>query len=529
MTSMSALQSTMSRVSSAPFQDAGLPSVLPASQQAPAVPSPSTIVSIGANNQGRAPDPTYSIPATALPLQWKTRSSDAVSSLMAGNFFTSSIGNRFQGVGSALLGMLKNGTSQFAQSVTQALTKSTSESTAVTKPGTDQVQYPLAEQKLRIQTKSGIDVEIVLSSQDDRLEVQMQSSGELSDAERVALGNLAGAFQDAIDGISAKDPVLNLSGLTKFDSTVLASVDFHSSITLNQKGPQTVDFHADSASRSVKLDGPLGTLDVSVDMRDSSVWGNSKQRAAAIDNYIKQFDKAASRGNADKALATMFKDAFTQMNSDYVAPSQQPKITLADVDHAMLTGMADFKASVKQVPQSSNPKILSEVDTFSYDASQTTKVGGDGQFNRTIAQQQQSHLTASYHMSLVPNVPLILTTDNKSQNYYYKQIDDSAESSIGIAYTKGVLSEAFSVQSAKQSTRTSKYELGQLSSDITVPSEASQQRDILESLKPLMDELKKDSPSAVYNWQKNLEEVHGQVLLQADPADLNNTGWRIPD
>ncbi|MNP83026.1 hypothetical protein D3C76_1818440 [compost metagenome] len=44
-----------------------------------------------------------------------------------------------------------------------------------------------------------------------------------------------------------------------------------------------------------------------------------------------------------------------------------------------------------------------------------------------------------------------------------------------------------------------------------------------------MDELKKDSPSAVYNWQKKLEEVHGQILLQADPADINNTGWNIAD
>lgn len=276
------------------------------------------------------------------------------------------------------------------------------------------------------------------------------------------------------------------------------------------------------------MDGPVGTMSVSVDMRDSSIWGNAKQKAAAIDSYLKQFDKAASRGNADKSLLGMFKDAFTQMNTDYVAATQQPKISLADIDHAMLTGLADFKASVKQVTTSPNPKNLSEVDSFAYDASQTTQVGGINQFNRSISQQQQSNLKASYHMSLIPDVPLILTSDKQSQNYYYKQIDDTATSKVGISYTKGVLSEAYIEQSAKQSTRTSKYELGVLTEDATTPFNASQKRDILESLKPLLDDLKKEVPGALYNWQQKLLEVHGQVLLQSDPADLETKSWSIP-
>ncbi len=528
MTSISALQSAMSP-SNVPSASAGSSRVLQGQVQAQsaATPSQSTIVTLGASKQNSAPEPIYSIPriesAAAAPLVWKVRPNDAVSGLMAGNFFSQSIGNRFKGIGSALLEMLKDGANGLTQSVSQA----PDETAEVAAPGTSKAPSPWAEQKLRIQTKSGIDVEIVLGSQDDRLQVQMQSSGDLSDAERIALGNLATGFQDAIDGISAKPPVLNLAGLTQFDSKVLSSVDFHSSIALDGKTPQTLDFHADSTTRSVNLDGPVGTLNVSVDMRDSSIWGNAGQRAAAIDSYLKQFDKAASRGNADKELAAMFKDAFTQMNSDYVAPTQQAKISLADVDHAMLTGLADFKASIKQVPESSNPKNLSETDTFAYDASQATQVGGPNQFNRTIAQQQRSHLTASYHMSLIPDVPLILTTDNKSQNYYYKQIEDSAESSIGLAYTKGVLNEAFSMQSAKQSTRTSKYEMGELTADTTTPFEASQKRDILESLKPLMEDLKKNTPSALYNWQQKLEEVHGQILLQTDPADLQDKGWSI--
>ena len=291
---------------------------------------------------------------------------------MAGNFFSSSLGSRLQGLGSALLAMVKNGADGFTQSVALA----PRESSEVDSADTQNSSYPAAEIKLQIRTQSGVDVAIVLGSENDRLQVQMQSSGELSDAERTALGDLAAGFQDAIDGLAAKPPVLNLSGLTKFDAKVLSSVDMQSSVTLDNDGPQKLAFHADSTSRSVNMDGPVGTMSVSVDMRDSSIWGNAKQKAAAIDSYLKQFDKAASRGNADKSLLGMFKDAFTQMNTDYVAATQQPKISLADIDHAMLTGLADFKASVKQVTTSPNPKNLSEVDSFAYDASQTTQVGG---------------------------------------------------------------------------------------------------------------------------------------------------------
>ncbi|MNR76101.1 hypothetical protein D3C72_67560 [compost metagenome] len=529
MTSLSALQSalTPSSLASTAGRNAGSAAASRTTQtQVPAAPQQSTVVTLGANNVSQVADPTYSIPSigAAAGTVWQVRSNDAVSSLMAGNFFSRSVVNRFSGIGSALLGMLRDG----AQGFTQSVALDSSAATALAAVGTQKAAYPQADEKLVVKTKSGVEVEISLSTQDDKLQVQMQSSGELSDAERVALGKLAEGFQDAIDGIGTKPPQLKLAGLTNFDATVLSSVEFHASVTLDSKGPQTLSFNADSVSRSVKLDGPLGTLDVSVDMRDFSIWGNSKQRDAAVNNYLKQFDQAAKRGNADKELMGLFKDAFTQMNSDYVKPEgQQARISLADVDHAMLSGMADFKASVKQVPQSPNPKLLSELDTFAYEASQKTDIAPTNQANRSVSQQQRSRLTASYHMSLVPDVPLVLTADNKSQNYYYKEIDDAADSTVGFSYTKGVLSEAFAIQSAQQSTRTRKYELGTLTDDATSPFNASLKRDILATLKPFLEDLGDKSASEMFDWQQKLEEVHGQILLQSDPAKLNDNSWSL--
>ena len=217
MTAISALQSTASRSNVPSAPNIGVPGAVSSPSQSV---QQSTIVTLGVNNQALAIDPTYSVSA---PI-WKVRSNDAVSTLMAGNFFSSSLGSRLQGLGSALLAMVKNGADGFTQSVALA----PRESSEVDSADTQNSSYPAAEIKLQIRTQSGVDVAIVLGSENDRLQVQMQSSGELSDAERTALGDLAAGFQDAIDGLAAKPPVLNLSGLTKFDAKVLSSVDMQS-------------------------------------------------------------------------------------------------------------------------------------------------------------------------------------------------------------------------------------------------------------------------------------------------------------
>ncbi|WP_325512110.1 hypothetical protein [Oxalicibacterium sp.] len=529
MTSLSSLQPA-NRSPSAPSTNTVLSRVLPGNTEAQSS-QQSAIVTVGAGNPERVPEQTYSIPRTSVASSspvWKTNANDAISSRMAGNFFSRSLTNRFTGLGSALLDMLKNGTSNFSQSVT----RSSAGSAAISSSSQQIPPFPLANEKLVVKTKSGVEVTISLSNQDDHLEVAMDSSGELGDAERAALGNLSAAFQDAIDGLSAKPPRLDLAGLTQFDPTALSSVDFHSRITLDDQASQTLDFHADATTRTLNLDGPTGMMNVSIDMHDPSIWGSSKQRADAIDSYLKQFDQAASRGNADKSLMAMFKDAFTQMNSSYAAAPQQqqlqrhPAITLADADHAMLTGLADFNASIGQVPKSPNPMHLSELDTFSYQVSQSTTVKGTNQLNRSISQQQQSHLSASYHLSLIPDVRLELTTENKSQNYYYKQIDDTANSSTEIAYTKGKLTNASSTQSASQSTHVLKYEMGKVTKDTTTPFNASLTRDILATLKPFLDDSRLQTPDDIYRWEQTLSNVHDQSFLRSNPADLHASDWK---
>lgn len=114
---------------------------------------------------------------------------------------------------------------------------------------------------LGITTRSGVEVKLSLDSQDDGLAVRMSTSGELSEAEAGALGGLAQAFQEAIDGMAQGQPKISLSGLMQFDQNVLASVNLHAEVKVRTEpqSTQTLDFQADSAQRKVSFKGVAGS------------------------------------------------------------------------------------------------------------------------------------------------------------------------------------------------------------------------------------------------------------------------------
>ncbi|WP_231502103.1 hypothetical protein [Herbaspirillum sp. RV1423] len=358
------------------------------------------------------------------------------------------------------------------------------------------------------------------------------SKGKLTDAERDALQKLAGGFQDAIDGLAAVPPRLNLGGLTQFDPALLSSVDLHASVPAGGSDKQTIDFHADSKQRTVSANGPSGAMKVSVDTSNSAILGSAAQQKQAIDRYLKQFDAAQNRGHGGASLMGMFKDAFREMNSNIGTQQQQQQqraqnpsaIWLNKTDQSMLTGLADFSASVTQNADWSNPMRRDESDTFSYQTSQNSSVKGSGQLNRSITQDQQSHLSASYHESLLADVPLKLSTDRQSQNYYYRQIKDDASSHASIAYDKGALVSASLKQTASQSTRVRKYVMGNLEEDTTTPSQATLSRDFLDLLKPLQKKETSHAPDDMNTLQQALSTINNLVYLQADPAQLRSEG-----
>lgn len=450
---------------------------------------PASIVALGAAaGQGATQ-------AAAAPLQWERASLDQVSELMAKNFSAGASAGRFNGLGAALLDQLKGGVSQLSQTAQRAQGGMQAATYAGIATGVSGALHGMGDDKfsLGIITKSGVEVKLSLDSDGDALAVQMTASGELTDDETRALGQLSKAFQEAIDGMAQDPPQLKLAGLMQFDAKQLASLDLRASVGLDTQPPsvQTLSFQADATQRKVAFSGAAGSLDVKVDASQAASLGGPEQQARALKSYMSQFDQAATRGHADGGLMTLFKDAFSTLHSTVGDVTQLSlggatpgKWQLAAQDHALLTGLADFSASVSQMPKMENPMRLSEQDAFHYAVGQSTSIGGRSIDDRAISQQQTSSLSASFHMPLVAGTSLRLTSAAESQNYTYHQIEDTANSVASIAYQDGKLAKASLEQSSSQSTRVQRYEMGKLKSDLTLPVEHRLLRDLVASLAP---------------------------------------------
>lgn len=460
------------------------------------------------------------------PIWENDRAVDTITSAMAVAVAGgSSLAAHVQGVGRALINSIANGGGDFSQSVlmsTQAL------------PGNDGVNAILRQQlhgfasnsiAMSVTTVSGAKVEFTVSSNENGLAVSINTDGaKLTDVEREAMGDLADAFQNALDGLAKTPPSLALDGLMKFNSAALSSIDLNAKLG---NGDQMVDFHVDSTTRTLSTSGTAGTMNVSVDLKNLSLLGSAQQQQKAIANYLTQFDAAQRRGKGDESLVDLFKQAFSQLNGNTDALSaaaavQAPAIAPSSMDRKMLTGLLDFSASVNQSTQSPNPLKPGEVDSFSYKVSQQTTIGGKNLAGRSITQQQQSQLKAAYHESLVPSLPLKLGTDRQSQNYTYHQIDDAASSTMDIGYELGLLTRAKLTRSASQNTQVSKYVLGELVKETKTPLQSSSVQDFVAQLQKGSTSLNPQTLMESTRWQQMLESISQMVLLKDDPAELSS-------
>lgn len=383
---------------------------------------------------------------------WAGNNNDAISQVMASDYLADSVSGQFHNLGSALLDRFMTTDSDYSQSVSvgsvgQSIASST--------------QSPQSDINLTVQTASGVKVDIEIQSGNGTLGVTIHSSGTLTGTERNALAGLADGFQKAIDGLSAQPPTLDLSGLMQYDPSVLSSVNMQFKLAGNTLFGVSGNFSENNSTRSLSLTDWAGTMNLKVDTSQSALWGSGAQRSAGIASYLKQFDNANTQGHGNAAFMALFKDAFTQLNSNVGTASQGATPWLAQPEQAMLTGLGDFTASISDTGDT----VGTQANTFSYQVSQSTSIDGDA-----VSQVQQSHLKASYREVL------------SSSAYDDVVVDDDASSTVKLAMEKGVLMHASLTQSSTQSTRNSEYVDGKLVSDVTMPSTTSASTDLLRKL-----------------------------------------------
>lgn len=485
---------------------------------------PAAVVSLGAVSTDVFSQ-TYSrqgqLPGQDVVRTWESDSQDALSQAINTHFNAQSTASRFKGLGATLMEQFAKGNTDISQSVLYA-----SADKAQT-PGAIGIGQALLHSKadnlvsLSIQTASGKTVTFSLSSQDNGLGVQATvDGGPLSADELKAVGQLGTAFQSAIDGLTGVPPKLDLSNLTQFDTRVLASVDLNAKLKTPQGEDVSLAFHADSQSRTTRMNGPAGEIDLAVDLKNSAIQGNAQQQAKALKSYLAQFDQAQQRGNANADLMAMFKEAFSAMNSHYPASAAAP-LTNHPTDQNLLTGLADFKASIQQTAGRSNPMRPAEVDSFAYTLLQKTRVGGTSTLDRSVTQDQQSALSASFHTSLTGGKAPALSGNADSQNYRYVQVQDTASSTASLAYKNGALTGASVTQQASQNTHTQQYVMAKLVEETDVPKAGAITRDYVALLEQAA-QASRASKAALQASTLNtaLNTLHANVMLQGDPSAL---------
>jgi len=440
-----------------------------------------------------------------------------------------SASERFRGVGSALVEqlVLKGGTS-VSQSVFRYAEGATPSAEAIKLRADSLRQDPANTISLSLTTASGATIKLSLVSDDNGLAVSAEvEDGELNAYELKGLATLADGFQAAIDGLAKEPPSLKLDGLVKFDSNLFSSLQMNATLQTASGEQQVFDLKLDDTARNLSLQGPSGNLKLDLDTRDSSLLGTASQRQAAIGNYLEQFDAARKRGNGDKDLMALFKDAFVQLNSvdDGKAASGSGPIS-GKTDRLLLSGLADFSASIGQTAQSVNPLLPGETDRFDYQVSQSTIAQGKALSSRSVQQDQQSRLNAAWHVGANPQVALALSKDLKSQNYSYHEVTDEAKSSTRLGFNKdNKLVQASATQQASQNERVRTYTDGVLTNETNTPKSVSQTRNLLGTLN---DALQRERISlrdkGVSVLESQLAEKRDEWWLQSDASAIRSQG-----
>lgn len=479
---------------------------------------------------------------------WAGPADDAVSSRMARNLSGTSAAERMAGLGAALLGRVAAQPVAYAQTaVNLNAPVNKAQLPVAVAQATDQLfRAPSERVALSITTQSGATVRVVMTGQQgdatqQGLATQIEVDGALTQSERSAIQTLAAGFEKAVQGLLGGDTALDLSGLSAFDVQSIRSVDLSAQVyRVNAKGLREkaleASFHADATHRDLTLKGVDGEARVAVDLSQSAVWGNAQQKAKALDKTLGRIDQAAQRGRVDDKLAQLFKSAMLAMHNSYgTRDSQAPEAPDAaapktinlrtnpaawsDTDTSLLSGLADYDATLVATSKATNPRRAQEVDHFSYTVAQTTRITGSDASDRGVTQTQTSHLSAAYHRSLLPDLPLKLDSSNASQNYTYTQIDAHSVSEASLQYRNHALLAATVKQSMEQSTHTQRYEMGKLVDERTVPNHASRQVDLLPLLTQLQDATSAQLTSK-QERQQLLAHVHGLVLADAsEPWD----------
>ena len=435
-------------------------------------------------------------------MTWASSPTDDVSALMQKNMKTNlspwwNESSLLDGLGARLLNRFATTPSDFSQSVVSYLPDSSisteaTEATDVARAASAQAlmaaQVAPNRIGLTITTASGKAVNVAISFGGDgkaisnSLSVEVQVDGELTADEQKAVAQLAEGFQAALDGLARVPPTVDLSGLVDYDASVLSGVDLSVRQTPRQGAElMSFDFHADAKSRNFAMESVSGKLSVSVDLSSAVIRGSAEQQAAALKDYLQQFDAANQRGHGDAKLIAQFKAAFAQLNSNYPTADELSIPLLNAKDRSVLSGLADFTASMSgDFTDAAEGRVTTEEGHIEYRASQSTTISGSDKYlGLNVSQTQRASLTADFVKSRNGT-----QLDTSSGNYDRYSIRDESSTTTSFAYAKDKLKNALVERLVNQLETYSKFVDHKIVEERQTPRNEATRQDISAKLLP---------------------------------------------
>jgi hypothetical protein len=410
---------------------------------------PSTVLQLGRSEPAST---VYDRP-TGPTRSWASAPGDAISSLMQRNAAngTGSLASQWRGLGGALLTRLAEQGGDYRQTLVQhASGVAASDALASARDSAVTLQ-------LRIRTQSGATVELSIAVNrgsgqvQGGLQVDMRSSGALTDAERQALGALAEGFDKALAGLGRADrPQLDLSGLLAYDTKQLSSIE------LTVRNPRADDplrsfsLQANAREKRIDMQGTAGDLSLRLDAAQPLAAAREELRQASIAQYLTQFDAAADRGHMGAELVEQLRQAFAQLHGANDGPAQALDGTPQAVQNQvapLLSGLADFELRIAGESSKTNKNgYLTEVSQARYEVAQQTNVqrtSATGDI--TVTQTRSAVLQAQYLRALGE-----AEIDLKGGNYHRTDIDDQSRGTTTVATAQGRLVRADAQQADQQ-------------------------------------------------------------------------------
>lgn len=471
----SGLASALSSASISKDKSAGALASLAATTISVAASAPSSVASASATSVTlggvvEAQD-VYAKPSMfSIDAAWASSPTDGTSALMQHNMKSNSgalwkASSFLDGLGSQLLDRFLTTQDDFTQTVANYLhdgSSPTDVASAVSTQALASAKVAPNHVGLKISTVSGKEVNISISfggsdgwGGSRSLSVDVQVDGELTADEQKAVAQLSAGFEAALDGLGKVPPTVDLSGLVDYDASVLSGVDLSVRQTPQPNSAlSSLDFHVDAMRRSFSMESVSGKISLSVDLSQPEILGTAAQQSAALSSYLEQFDAANQRGHGDAKLIAQFKAAFSQLNSNLPAADELSVPRLNRKDRSVLSGLADFKASLGGDFTDAAPgRVTTEEGHIEYSASQSTTISGRDKYaGLTVKQTQRASLKSDFAKSRDGAV-----LDAASGNYDTFSIRDESSTTTSFTYAKDKLKSASTERLVKQLEQYAKF------------------------------------------------------------------------